>query len=412
MQQFKYLIIGGGIAGTTAAETLRKDDAAATIAIVSDEPYPLYSRVLLSKPGFVRGEQSEESVWIKTQEWYDSNHISLFKGIAATALDSQEKKVSLSNNEELHYEKLLLATGAHSRKWTIPGSDKHGVFYMRTLDDAKSIVEAVKTSNHAVLIGSGFVSFELADILKSLNIKTTLVMREKYFGEPLLCEEEGKMIEKRLEEQGITIIRDTETTEVLGDANVTGLTLKDGTKLDCDIVLCMIGIVYPNDWLKTSGVALGRGILANEYLESNVPDVYVAGDSAEFNDVIQEETVIYGNWMNSRAQGETAAKNMLGQKVRFELVSFQSSHGFGDTIGFVGDVRNLPGRTSVLRRRPEENTSCRLLLSGGRIAGAVVINKTQEMGTITKLIKGKIDVSSKKEGLSNPDLDLKTLLPV
>ncbi|MFA6494628.1 MAG: FAD-dependent oxidoreductase, partial [Candidatus Paceibacterota bacterium] len=191
MQHFKYLIVGGGIAGTTAAETIRKNDGEGTIAIVSDEPYPLYSRVMLSKPAFVRGEQPEESVWLKKPEWYKENNIAFIGGVSATALDGTAKKVTLSNGEDVEYEKLLLAIGAHARKWTIPGSDKKGIFYLRGLDDTKAIMEAVKTKKHAVLIGSGCVSFEIAEILRSLNIATTLVMREKYFSEPLLSEPEG-----------------------------------------------------------------------------------------------------------------------------------------------------------------------------------------------------------------------------
>lgn len=410
MSTFKYLIIGGGIAGTTAAETLRKNDSEGSIALVSDEPYPLYSRVLLSKPGFLRGEQGPESAFLKKPEWYEENKIHFISGVSAAALDSGGKTVTLSNGEKLQYEKLLLATGAHARKWPLQGADKQNIFYLRTLDDAKKISGAIKRAKHALLIGSGFVSFEMSDILNSLHVPTTLIMREKFFGEPLTSEKEGKMLEKTLEAHGVKIYRESEVIEIVGNSSAESVILKNGTKIECDMILCMIGIVFPNEWLKETGILFGRGIIANEYLETSVPDVWTAGDGAEYNDTILKETICLGNWMNSRAQGETAAFGMLGQKKVFSLVSFQTSHGFGDVIGFAGDVRPLSDRTMIFRGNPETNSVTRLILRGERIVGTTLINRIAEMGTIVKLIEKNTDVSAKQAELADVNFDLKTLL--
>ena len=412
MQHFKYLVIGGGIAGTTAVETLRKNDTEGSIAIVSDEPYPLYSRVLLSKPAFVRGEQSLDRVWLKKPEWYEQNKISFIGGVSATSLDGTAKKVTLSNGQEIEYEKLLLSIGAHARTWTIPGSDKKGIYYLHGLDHTKAIIEALKTKKRAVLIGSGCVSFEIADILHSLGIETTLIMREKYFSEPMLSETEGKMVEKKLEENGVKIIRSAEITEVLGGKETTGIILKDGTKVECDMILCMIGVIFPTEWLKSSGIELRRGIVANEFLETSIPNVWTAGDIAEYNDTILKETFLCGNWMNSRGQGETAAFGMAGKRMEYKAVTFQTSHGFGDVIGFVGDTRALPERKVIFRGDPAQNSLTRLITQNNRIIGATIINRLPEMGTITKLIKEGTDISGKEEEIGKPEFDLKTLIPL
>jgi NAD(P)H-nitrite reductase large subunit len=411
MQHFKYLIIGGGIAGTTAAEVIRKNDAEGTMAIVSDEPHILYSRVLLSKPAFVRGEQPMESVWLKKAEWYEQNKIIFIGGVSATGLDGVAKKVVLSNGEEIEYEKLLLAIGAHARKWTIPGSDKKGIFYLRGLDDTKAIMEAVKVKKHAVLIGSGCVSFEIAEILRSMNIATTLVMREKYFSEPLLSEQEGKMVESTLEKNGVKIIREMEVGEVLGDAEVTGVALKNSEKLECDMILCMIGVIFPTEWLKSSGITLNRGIVSNEFLETNIPDVWTAGDIAEYNDLALREMLHCGNWMNSRAHGEIAGLGMTGKRTEYKAVTFQTSHGFGETLGFTGDTRVLPDRQAVYRSDPEKNSLVRIIVRGENVIGATLVNRLPEMGTITKLIKDGVNVSGKLEEIEKPNFDLKTLFP-
>ncbi|MCX6735627.1 MAG: FAD-dependent oxidoreductase [Candidatus Parcubacteria bacterium] len=410
MQHFKYVIIGGGIAGTTAAETIRKNDREGSMALVSDELYPLYSRVMLSKPAFMRGEQSFESVWLKKSEWYEQNAITFIGGVSATSLDGSVKKVVLSDGREIEYEKLLLSIGAHARKWTISGSDKKGIYYLRGLDDTKAIIEALKTKKKAVLIGSGCVSFEIADVLHSLGIETTLVMREKHFSEPMLSEQEGKMIEKKLEENGVKIIRNMEITEVLGNEESTGVVLKDGTTLDCDIILCMIGVIFPTEWLKTSGIMLGRGIVANEFLETSIPDVWTAGDIAEYTDTVLKETFLCGNWMNSRGQGETAALGMIGQRKEYQAVTFQTSHGFGDVIGFVGDTRALPERKILYRGSPEQNSFARLIVQDHRLIGATLINRLPEMGTITKFIKEGTDISGREEEIGKSEFDLKTLI--
>jgi len=409
--QYQYLIIGGGVAGTTAAEALRKRDPVGTIAIVTDEPYRLYSRVLLSKPTFLTGEQHLDSAWLKTEEWYRENKIDLFVAMSATELNPEAKVVMLSNGDIFGYEKLLLATGTHSRPWYVPGKDKHGIHNLRTLDDAKKIVDDLHAGKkHAVMIGSACVTYEVADILCSKGIEVTEVMREKYFWEPTLSKEEAEITEKRLVERGVTLIPQMEVTEILGDDAVTGVVLKDGRTISCDMVFAFIGIVLPLEWLTSSGIKVERGIVTNEYLETSIPDVWAAGDCARFRDVILDDMIMAGNWMSAVKQGETAAANMAGEKKQFELVSFHSSHGFGDMISFAGDSRMRPDREYIMRGSAEERKLGRIVLRGNHIVGATMVNRTPELATLVKLIAARTDVSAKKAELADPAFDLKTLL--
>jgi len=409
---FQYLIIGGGVAGTTAAENLRKRDPSATIAIVTDEPYRLYSRVLLSKPSFLTGEKTLDSAWMKTEEWYRENKIELIIAVSARILDPHSKTVTLSNGDILGYGKLLLAVGTHSRPWYVPGREKLGVHYLRTLDDAKGIVDDLRAQKkHAVMIGSACVTYEVVDILRTKGIEATEIIREKYFWEPTLSKEEAEITEKRMLERGVSLIPNMEVTEILGDGRVTGVVLKDGRKIDCDMVFAFIGIILPLEWLTSSGIKLERGIITNEYLETSIPDVWSAGDCARFKDVVLDDSVMMGNWMNAVKQGEVAAANMLGDKKVYALVSFHSSHGFGDTISFAGDGRARPDRTYVMRGSSTERKLGRLILRDNRIVGATMVNRTQELATIVKLIASRIDVSSKHAELADPNFDLKILLP-
>ncbi|MBP9750197.1 MAG: FAD-dependent oxidoreductase, partial [Candidatus Pacebacteria bacterium] len=363
MQHYTYVIIGGGIAGTTAAETIRKTDKEGKIAIVSDEPHTLYSRVLLSKPGWVLGEQPFDNVWLKNAEWYTENNIHLFKGLTAVELDTDQKRVTLSDGDVLAYAKLLLATGAHNRPWNVPGADKKGVHYLRTVDDAKALCEIAQGApKHVIMIGSACVSFEIIEILHSRGFKVTEVMREKYFFEPQLSSEEVAPIERTLQEKGIEIIREAEIERVLGNGQVTGVHLADGRGIACDYILPFIGVELSVEWLKSAGIATHKGIYANQYLETNVPDVWTAGDTAENWDSALGETVIMGNWMSARLQGEVAGKNMVGpERTAFEQVSFHTSHGFGFQMGWVGDVRPLADRTIVHIPVEKPDDHCRIV---------------------------------------------------
>jgi NAD(P)H-nitrite reductase large subunit len=219
-------------------------------------------------------------------------------------------------------------------------------------------------------------------------------------------------VERTLVEKGVEIIREAEVERVLGNGHVTGVHLRGGRGIACDYILPFIGVELPVAWLKGAGIATHKGIYANQYLETNVPDVWTAGDTAENWDIALGETVIMGNWMSARLQGEVAGKNMVGpERAAFEQVSFHTSHGFGFQMGWVGDVRPLPDRTIV--HIPLENDAenhCRIVVRHGRIIGGTTVNRPDLMGTITKLVKARVDVSEKLEGLQSGVVELKTLL--
>ncbi len=404
------MIVGGGVAGTTAAETIRQNDPQGTITILSDEPYRFYSRIMLSKPNFFLEKIPFEQVWLKSESWYAENKIALLAGKNLTQLDPKGKVATLGDGTQLHYQKLLLAIGACARKWGVPGADKKGVLSLRRLDDAKEIISRVKTAKQAILIGSGFVSFEMAEMLRMAGVEVTLVILESYYWEPLLDEASGRMIEKVLEGNGVKILHKSEVAEVVGGEEVEGVVLKDGTRLPCQLIIAGIGTFCPHDLAKAAGVEVNRGILANEFLETNVPDVWTAGDSAEFNDLVLGERIQLGNWVNAQIQGKVAGANMLGRKQPFKMVSFYTAQGFGIAIAFVGDVRMAPDREVVLRGSPQAGSYGRLILRNGKLIGATLLSLTRELGLLSKLIEKGVNLSPQKQNLSDLSFDLAKLI--
>lgn len=407
MTKYDYVIVGGGIAGTSAADTIRKNDPKGSIAIISDEPHILYSRILISKPSWFLGKISHDKVWLKQEDWYTDNNIEFVGGEKIVKIDPQKKNIISETGNEFEYKKLLLATGVCARSWAVKGGGKKGVYAVRTLEDAEGILKAVKTAKKAVAIGGGFISFELADLLLEKNIKVSVIIRRSYYWEPILDEFGGKVIEKAMKEKGVDIIHNSEVVEVLGDGKVEGVLLKDGTQIDCDLIICGIGVVCPTEWLDVSDIESNKGIIADEYLKTNQPDIWVAGDAAEYKDLILGEVVQLGNWGHAQKQGQVAGLNMTGKKEPFKFVSFYTATGFGTTIVFVGDVRPLEGRELVPRGLVGDSHA-RLIIQDGRVLGAVMINRNQEMGVFKKLIESKINVADKLKELADPEFDLKT----
>lgn len=409
-EQIKYVIVGGGIAGTTAAETIRGADKDGSIAIISDEPYRLYSRIMLSKPNFFLEKIPFDNVWLKKESWYAESAIQFISGKKAVGINAGAKIIELDDGRKIQYDKLLLAIGGCARQISNPGSVRKGIFSLRTLDDAKGIIAATKTAKHAVAIGGGFVSFEMCDMLRLAGVEVTLLIREPYYWQTMLDETSGLMIEDALQKGGVNIIKNVEVDKIDGSDHVEKIVLKDGRAIVCDMIIAGVGVFCPLAWIATSGVAVNKGILTDEYLQTNVPDIYAAGDAAEFKDVILEEQVQLGNWVNAQMQGKIAGLNMTGKKEPFRLVSFYTTQGFGITIAFVGDVRLGTDRVIFPRGSAESGSYGRIITKDGEIIGATLMNRTQELGVISKLIETNFKIAGHESELSNPDFKLQDLL--
>lgn len=406
---FQHVIIGGGIAGTTAAEIIRRHNANTSLAIVSAENAPLYSRIMLSKPNFFLEKIPFHSVWLRKPEWYHTERIALQEGKKAMKLDTRKKEIQLDDGNILCYEKLLLAIGGCCRPWGVPGADMTGVFRYQTIDDAKAVIAATKHARSAVIVGGGFISFEMAEMLTLARVKVTIIIREKWMWQNFLDEQSGKMIERALKQKGIRVIHSSEVKEIRGNSSVQGALLLNNRDIPCDMIIVGIGTITPLDWIQKAGIAVKTGILANEFLETNAPNVWTAGDCAEFYDLVLGERVQLGNWVNAAMQGRVAGMNMIGQKKPFRFVSVYSTKGFGITICFIGDARPLPDRM-IITRNFNTTSQCRLIIKNGEILGATLINKMEEIGIITKLIEQDINVSGKTANLSDPSFSLSSLI--
>ncbi|HCC22296.1 hypothetical protein A2480_04135 [Candidatus Uhrbacteria bacterium RIFOXYC2_FULL_47_19] len=412
MEKYDYLIIGGGIAGTTAAETLKKEKPSARVAIVSDEPYPLYSRILLSKPNLFLGKIPFETIWMRQPEHYAERGIDFLSGHRAEQLSTKDNKVTLDDGIELGFGQLLLATGCPVRQLNVPGlAEKTGVSYMKTVNDAQAVMTEIKHAKRAVVIGAGFVSFEMCNLLRLAGLGVDVVVRESYFWEPVLDQDAGQIIERALIGGGVTVRLNSEIAEVLGQDKVEGVKLKDGTSIDCDLLVIGIGVQFDGGWLEQAGITVGRGIRTNEYLKTNLDGIWAAGDVAELNDPAIGEPYICGTWLDAQEQGRTAALNMLGKRLPYRIVSSYTSHGFGLSLVFVGQVRCKDSQLFPRGRVESNSYGCLVVRNNQRIAGAFLINRGEDLAPIKSAIESAVNISNQLELLSDPESDLMALLP-
>lgn len=381
----RYLIIGGGIAGTTAAEDLRKGNAEATITIISEEEHPLYSRVLL--PHFVKGKIPRERVFMKKAEWYGAQNIEFLAGVVAKKLDPKNKFVLTSDGREHEYDKLLIATGGDVRALD---QNPLGVSYLHSIDDADHLLELLTTRppERAGILGSGFISLEYINIFADRHIPADLFMRgEKFFGK-MLDQDSSDLIQAKAEADGITIHTNIGETQLIGDNELMGV--HEGDK-DYPLTLLGVGIGIAPDfsWIKEAGIECDRGVKTNEYLETNVADVYAAGDIAEHFDVNYGHGFIAGNWQNATQQGHTVAKVMSGTREAFDLVSSYATNCRGMEMIVIGDVDRSLADQVVIKGSKAEGGITQIFIRGGRVVGATLVNRNADRAPLTKMIKDK-----------------------
>ena len=415
MKSVDFLIIGGGAAGTTAAQVIRSLKPEAAISILSDENYEMYSRVLL--PNYIRGEINREQVFLKKPDWYQQNRIELVKNASAQKLLANEKTLVCGNGNTYKYDKSLIATGALPIKLNVPGNDLGNISYMWTINDADKIVTACQEAKEGLIIGGGFIGLEFAHSFKVKGIETTILEGAPYYWGNRLDESSSKVLQNILEANGIRVIVKDQVEKFIAKADgaVGGLVTKSGQQFDCDLVGIGIGIRSDLSWLAAgSGIKIDGGIVTNEYLETSIPDVYAAGDCVSFYDLIIQAPHIVGTWANATTQGSVVARNMMGIKTIFEAVSSYTINFFGASCSFIGMTDENFADEIIDRGSVEAAKMSRIFLkkygSDIRIVGATVINEPSQVMPLASLIKNKVDIATYKNKVSDIAFDLKSLV--
>ena len=387
----------------TAATEIRNNKPDATIAILSQEPVCFYSRVLLSN--YLEGSVKKEKLILRDEAWFREKKINLFLAEAAKSLDAEAHKVVTASGRELIYKKLLIATGVRPRVLPVAGGDLPNVFNLWDLSDAENIEDEIsrikklpRRRQTVAVIGGGFICQSLVKIFVANELETHLLMRGKYYWSKFVGEPAGALITKKLLDNGVKLHEEVRTKEIVREKDGT-LVIKTESNEEIRAAMVIVGVgTLPNTaWLEGSGIQLDNGIKVNEYMETNLADVYAAGDAANFYDVILEDCHRKGNWVNASRQGEVSATNMCGDKKVFNEITSFSVNIFGLNFVFLGEYNRAMADEAVVRDKGDKIRE--YYFKGERMIGATLINAPEDRPLIEKAIKDKIKLS-KSEQLS------------
>lgn len=399
----RHVIIGAGIAGTTAAEEIRKQDKETEIVLIGEEEHALYSRVLL--PHYVVGKVPRERCFLKKETWYDEQRIEYLTGERVREIDTKNKHVVLQiSGRELPYDKLLLATGGEPR---LLGWDLRGMSYLQTLDDADHLLQIIGEqrgkSAQGVVCGGGFIACEYLNIFNAYHIPATCFYRGAWFWSQVLDEASGRFVHRHLEREGVTLLPETTLVNVAEQDGALQVETTSGV-LPANIFGVGIGLERDLSWIEQVGVRVSQGICTNEYLETNVPDVYAVGDAVVFFDRVIEREHLVGNWMNAQMQARVVGKTMTGERTMFRLVSSYATDVLGIDVIFVGDTRRALADEIVVRE--SEGYIVQLFLAGHALVGATLVGKNTDRMSAVKLIESRRDLSEFHKDLADPSIPL------
>jgi NADPH-dependent 2,4-dienoyl-CoA reductase/sulfur reductase-like enzyme/nitrite reductase/ring-hydroxylating ferredoxin subunit len=327
----RVVIVGGGAAGFAAAEMLRRQDYRGSIVMLSQEKTAPVDRPNLSKD-YLAGSAPEDWMPLRPDDFYREAKIDLRLGVEVTSIDTKAKQVLLAGGESIPYDRLLLATGAEPVKLPIPGSDQPHVHLLRSLADSRAIIALAKDATRAVVIGASFIGLEVAASLRARDIEVHVVGLEQRPMERVLGPEMGDFVRALHEEHGVIFHLGDTVTSIDGKRAA----LKSGGVIEADLVVIGVGVRPRLALAEKAGLAVDRGVKVDAYLETSVPGIYAAGDIARWPDRHSGQDIRVEHWVVAERQGQTAARNMLGQREAFDAVPFFWSQHYDVPINYVG----------------------------------------------------------------------------
>lgn len=324
------VIIGAGAAGDAAADVLRREGYEGSITLIGEDESPPVDRPNLSKD-YLAGNAPEEWIPLRAPGYFAEQNIDLVLGRKVVRVEPSASRVTLSDGSPLNYGALLMATGASPIRLPVDAEGGR-IRYLRTLSDSRAIIAAAEQAGSAVVIGASFIGLEVAASLRARKLDVHVIAPESLPLERILGRELGEFVKRLHEENGVVFHLGRTSKRV----DATAVTLDDGTRIEADLVVAGIG-VRPNDQLAAeAGLVVDKGIVVNERLETSVPGIWAAGDVARYPDPRTGATIRVEHWVHAQRQGQSAARNILGAREKYERVPFFWSAHYGETISYVG----------------------------------------------------------------------------
>jgi len=408
----KYLIIGNSAGGIGAAEAIREVDRVGTITIVSDEPYPAYSRPLISE--YLAHPSPLEKMFYRRPDFYEINDIQFILGEKAVEISPDKYTVKLENGQEITWQKLLLATGGMPITPSMEGIQLKGVFTFNKLDDAKKIDEFLnenRSNLKAAVIGGGLIGISVTEALVKRGVEVTIIEMKEYILNTILDTEVSTMEAEVLKQANVNIITGHTVSNINSyiAGEVSGVTLDDGRVLPCDIVVIAIGVKPRLDLTANTKIKTNRGIVVNRNMMTSLPDIYACGDVAEAYDFVLGESRLTPIWPNAYEGGRVAGLNMAGQTTEYSGgTAMNALKYFGLNIASAGLVSLSDNSYETIVNR-HDGIYRKVIIKNGKLAGFTFAGDIEKSGILYNLMKDSVDVGGFKQALVADDFGLASL---
>jgi NAD(P)H-nitrite reductase large subunit len=410
----KYVIVGASAAGIGAVEAIREVDPVGTITVISEELCPQYSRPMISD--FVSGKATFEKMKCRDDHFWEKNDVQALTGRTAVRLNLADRYIELDGGDRVDFEKLLLATGGKPFIPKIEGADKDGVFTFTTFSDAERLATRLEKATKTVVIGAGLIGVSVAEALVKRGLKVTLVELQDKILSLLLDSKGSDIVEGVIRKAGVNVVTGQSVQRIIGkpenDGVVGGVVLTKGEQMPCDLVIVAIGVVPRAELVAGTPVKLNRGIVVDNFMRTNVPDVYASGDVAEAYDFVLNQSRLLPLWPLAVMEGKIAGYNMAGKTTDYSGGTNMSAlKYFGLPIITIGITNpEEEGAYEILvKHDPEKNLYKKLVLKDNVIVGMTFVNDIERAGIIFHLMKNCVNVKKFKRELVSENFGLATL---
>ena len=396
------VIVGGGLAGAKAAETARAEGFDGAVTIVGDEPHRPYERPPLSK-GFLVGETPEQDVYVHAAEDYDDLDIALHLDDPVARIDRDQRTVITSAGSRLHYDRLLLATGASARRLPLGDGDLDGILTLRTLDDSRRLGDALRSVEHVTVIGAGWIGCEVAAAARTLGVEVTIADPLDVPLQRVLGEQVGGVFRDLHADHGVDLRLGVGVSGASGASHVEQVTLTDGATIDTDLVVVGIGVVPRTDLATDAGLKVDDGIVVDETLATSDPAILAAGDVARAWHPGLGMHLRVEHWANALNQGKTAGRNLAGAAETYDRLPYFYSDQYDLGMEYVGHAPD-PDRVVIRGDTTQRQFIAFWLDDHDRVAAAMNVNIWDVVDDLKTIVRADQPVA--RDRLEDPDVPL------
>ncbi|MBE9469917.1 MAG: NAD(P)/FAD-dependent oxidoreductase [Chloroflexi bacterium] len=401
----KYLIVGNSAGGIGAVEAIRQVDKEGLLTIVSDEPYPAYSRPLISK--YLTGERSLEGILFRPTDFYGQNDIVFVPNRKVTLIELGHQIVQLEGGDRITWERLLLAVGGKPIVPRMRGDGRRGIFTFTTLDDAKATDVFLDNAKKAVVIGGGLIGISVTEALVKRGVDVTVVEMKETILNTIMDQQASLMAEEVLRQEGVEIITGHTVAEISGGDRVEGVILDNGDAIACDLVLVAIGVSPRSELAVDAGIEVNRGIVVDRHMATNRPNVYACGDVAEAYDFVYEQNRLTPIWPIAYIGGRIAGYNMAGVETEYPGgTAMNSLNYFGTNITSAGMATPPDDESYEVISKQKDSMYQKVILKDDFIVGMVFVGNIEKSGIFFGLMRDRVNVGSFKQMLLMEDFGL------